>query len=139
MMDLTKGFTIRSPALFIPWEATDADLTAIFKKYPLKHVTRGYFTIECEPFAGLYCALGFHLHEFKVLTELEFFRESYPDQKKSYDEFQSHLETAFGPPTHTEQGSEGFSTHVWTVPGARIVHRIFDRFGPEEHVRIVQA
>ena len=29
-----------------------------------------------------------------------------------------------------------FPTHEWLVPGARIVHLVQDRFGPEEHMRI---
>jgi len=137
MTDLTKGFALNSPALFVPWDVTDQGLTTLFAGLSIKRVTRGYYVIECEPFAGLLCSLGFHLHG--TLDELEFFRSSYIDQRKSYEEFQSHLETAFGDPTHTGSGSEGFPSHTWLMPGARIIHHVIDRFGPEEHVRIIRA
>ena len=91
-----KGFTNFSPALFVPWEITDSRLTNLFDGLPLKHITKGHYVLDCEPFAGLQCSLGFHLHSAKVLTELGFFRNNYSNQKKSYDEFQSHLEIAFG-------------------------------------------
>jgi hypothetical protein len=42
----------------------------------------------------------------------------------------------FGAPTTKKDGSEGFSSFEWKLPGARIVHYVFDRFGPEEHMRI---
>jgi hypothetical protein len=103
MRSLINGFTLFSPERFVPWEITEVQLTAIFDGLPLKHITTGYFVLDCEPFAGLQCSLGFHLHSAKVLTELEFFRNNYSNQKKSYDEFQLHLETAFGQPTHTEK------------------------------------
>jgi hypothetical protein len=138
MRSLINGFTLFSPERFVPWEITEVQLTAIFDGLPLKHITTGYFVLDCEPFAGLQCSLGFHLHSAKVLTELEFFRNNYSNQKKSYDEFQLHLETAFGQPTHTGKGSDGFPSHIWLVHGARIEHHVIDRFGPEEHVRIIQ-
>jgi hypothetical protein len=67
---------------------------------------------------------------------LEFFRTSYADQAGSYQEFQRHLEQTFGQPTSTTPGSEGFPSHTWRLPGAEVVHFVYDRFGPEEHVRI---
>jgi len=101
-------------------------------------VTRGYFTISCVSLGGLHHELGFHflprggdhLHEF------EFFRRSYPDQVASYREFQKHFEHAFGPPTRSTPGTEGYSRHEWEAPGARIIHFVQDRFGLEEHMRI---
>lgn len=82
--------------------------------------------------------LGFHFKPRKdgTLHELEFFRRSYQDQEKSYNEFQHHFETAFGPPTETKPGPEGFPSHTWRLRGATIKHYVFDRFGPEEHMRI---
>jgi len=43
---------------------------------------------------------------------------------------------SFGPPTETTPGSEGLPNHRWVFPGFEIVHVVYDRFGPEEHMRI---
>jgi len=56
----------------------------------------------------------------------------------NYQDFQQHFENVFGKPSKTENGREGFPSHEWLVPGARIVHYVFDRFGPEEHMRITK-
>lgn len=82
--------------------------------------------------------LGFHFEPRSgdTLYELEFFRRSYPDQKKSYQEFQNHFEAVFRKPTFTQPGSEGFDSCAWNLEGIEIVHYVFDRFGPEEYMRI---
>ncbi len=74
-----------------------------------------------------------------VLTELEFFRHSYEDQARSYNEFERHFETAFGKPHKSSPGSEGFESHEWRIGRNQIIHHIFDPFGPEEHMRIKHA
>jgi len=135
-MNLEKGFQLTDPNKFVPWRITALELEGLFDRKALKKVTKGYYTIDCEPLPGLFCVLGFHLRQFNVLTELEFFRRDYSNQKKSYEEFQERFEAVFGKPSKTAGGSEGYPTHEWDVPGAVIFHYIFDRFGPEEHMRI---
>jgi hypothetical protein len=137
-MDLSSGFQIESPELFIPWKISETQLQGIFVNQPLRHITQGYFTAPCASLGGLSHELGFHFRPRGkgVLIELEFFRTSYADQAASYQEFQRHLEVTFGPPTITTTGSHSFPSHTWRLPGADVVHFIFDRFGPEEHVRI---
>ncbi len=73
------------------------------------------------------------------LKELEFFRKAYPDLKKSFDEFQLFIEKAFGQPTLSEKGGEGFQHYEWKFKGIRIYHYVLDRFGPEEHMKIIKA
>jgi hypothetical protein len=80
--------------------------------------------------------LGLHCRDQGHLSELEFFRTAYPDQRASYDDFQRHFEQAFGPPSSTEPADCGFLTHTWQLQGAIIVHYVFDRFGLEEYMRI---
>ena len=140
MMDLTKGFQITTPPKFIPWRITNFELEDLFDGFALKKVKRGYYALKCEPLPGLHCFLGFHLHEYDVLTEFEFFAEhrTEADITASYAEFQRHFESTFGPPTKTEKGSEGFLSHEWLIPGARIIHLVKERFGPEERMRIVK-
>lgn len=138
-MDLTTGFALKTPALFVPWEVSEPELKKFFAGHLLKRVTHGYYVTDCEPFAGLRCSLGFHLHGTPTLNELEFFKRDFPDMRKSYDDFQFHLEATFGKPTNTKNGPVGFLSHTWLVPGARIIHHVIERFTPEEHVRITPA
>lgn len=137
-MDISSGFQIEQPALFIPWKVSETDLQKICDGQLLRHVTHGYFTTHCTSLGGLSHELGFHFHPRGggVLIELEFFRTSYADQAASYQEFQQHLEQTFGQPTTTTPGSDGFPSHTWQLTGAEVVHFVYDRFGPEEHVRI---
>ena len=137
-VDISGGFQIELPVIFVPWEISESSLQAIFAEHPLRHVTHGYFTTQCVSPGGLTHELGFHFHprDGGILTELEFFRKSYTDLSTSYQEFQRHLETVFGPATLTVAGSEGFPSQTWRLPSANIVHFVQERFGPEEHVRI---
>jgi len=100
----------------------------------LRRVRRGYYCLSCTSLGGLRHELGCHFD--RGLQELEFFRKAYPDQRASFNEFQHHFESAFGPPTETTPGSEGLPNHRWVFPGFEIVHVVYDRFGPEEHMRI---
>ena len=82
--------------------------------------------------------LGFHFEPRSgdFLYELEFFRRSYSEQKKSYQEFQDHFEAVFGKPNFTQSGYGGFDSCTWNLQDVEIAHYVFDRFGPEEHMRI---
>lgn len=141
MTDLTKGLQLTTPPKFVPWRIRDLELEDLFDGFALKKVKRGYYTLKCEPLPGLHCSLGFHLHEFDVLTEFEFFVlwKDENEIKESYAAFQNSFEKAFGPPTKTSTGSEGFPSHEWTVPGARIIHLVRERHGPEELMRITRT
>ena len=136
-MDIDLGFQIDIPNVFIPWGINELELKKLLFSV-LRHVTTGYYTITCESLGDMKHELGFHFEPRKngELNELEFFRRSYDDQWVSYNEFQNHFEAAFGKPTHTKEGNEGFQSHQWKINKITIVHYVFDRFGPEEHMRI---
>ena len=140
-MQINEGFKIDRPDAFVPWDTTALELVALLGQHGLRQVTEGYYTLTCETLGGLRHELGFHFAPLPDgrLSELEFFRRSYADQAASYQEFQEYFERAFGKPTHTTPGEEGFPYHEWRVRGATIVHYVFDRFGPEEHMRIRRA
>ncbi len=70
------------------------------------------------------------------LIKLEFFRKGPRDIKKSFDEFQSVFETAFGKPNRSENSTSAEPSHEWRFRGIKIHHFILDRFGPEEHLAI---
>jgi hypothetical protein len=139
-MDLANGFQLKTPPKFVPWRIRDLELEDLFDGFALKKVKRGYYTLKCEPISGLHCFLGFHLHEFDVLTELEFFVLLTDEAKikQSYEMFQRHFEAEFGKPSKTTSGTEGFPSHEWLVLGARIIHLVRERHGPEELLRITK-
>ncbi|MEL6446001.1 MAG: hypothetical protein AAF089_00800 [Bacteroidota bacterium] len=136
-MDISEGFQIEEPDVFVPWSASESELSDLLGSH-LRHVTDGYYTLSCRSLSGMAHELGFHFKPRRngKLNELEFFRRSYADQASSYEQFQRHFEQAFGSPDRTEAGTEGFASHEWRCPGAVIRHYVFDRFGPEEHMRI---
>jgi hypothetical protein len=135
-MDLRAAFPIEDPPVSVPWGATEEQLVQLLASASPRRVTRGYVTLPVQVLGGLNCMLGFHFRDSGRLSELEFFRTAYPDQQASFDEFQRYFEQALGPPSRTEAGDQGFPLHEWRLPGARVVHYVFDRFGPEEHMRI---
>lgn len=137
-MEISKGFQIDNPKTFVPWNIDENKLIELFNDQKLKHVTTGYYTTSCDSLNGLTCMLGFHFEPRMngKLKELEFFRLYYSDQKKSFNEFQRYFVGGFGNPTKTSKGSEGFNNYEWILNDIVIVHFIFDRFGPEEHMRI---
>ena len=138
-MDIQKGFQLTKPSVLVPWAIDSSKLKTLFEKHaPLKEVTAGYYTIPAEPLPGLNCLVGFHLHETGKLNLLEFFRSDYSDQKASFEDFQRHFETAFGKPSSTVAGTEGFANHIWNLAAVTISHYVFDRFGPEEHMEITK-
>jgi hypothetical protein len=135
-VDLSAGFQLIEPNVFVPWQITQIGLRELLGP-ALRHVTTGYYTVACITAVGAHC-LGFHFdpRDGDTLSELEFFRKSAGNLRDSFESFQGGLEQAFGAPTSVRPGGEGFPSIEWVVPGAVIVHHVFDRFGPEEHVRI---
>ena len=137
-MEIREAFTIEAPSVSVPWGITEAELKALIPG--LRHVTRAYHTLPVTVLGGLRCMLGFHFRSSSGgLSELEFFRTAYPDQRASFEEFQRHFERAFGPPSSSEPGDHGLPSCEWRLPGVSIVHYVLDRFGPEEHMRIRRA
>ena len=137
-MDIDKGFQIDRPNIFVPWDIDEKTLKDLFKGQELKHVTTGYYTINCTSLDSLNCMIGFHFDPRSNgrLNELEFFRMNYDNQQKSFDEFQNAFTNSFGQPSSTTKGNEGFNNYEWRLNNVQIVHYVFDRFGPEEHMRI---
>jgi hypothetical protein len=137
-MDLSKGFQIEEPHVFVPWETPETQFLDGFEGLHLRLVTDGYFTTHCTSLEGLSHELGFHFRPRKNgrLVELEFFSSSYSNLAESYQEFQRHLEATFGQPTITVPGSEGYLSHIWRSQGAEVVHYVMEHFGPAEYIRI---
>jgi hypothetical protein len=139
-MDLRRGFTLDDPPITIPWNITAARLIELGGPAGLEEVTRGYYVAACKALGGLDLKIGFHFDpgERGKLREIELFPRFAMPIADSYPKFQAHLEKTFGPPTKSRPGDEGFACHTWKKRGAEIRHFVFDRFGPEEHVRITK-
>ena len=136
-MDLSKGFQIEEPNVFVPWDTPLSQFQNGFHGLHLRLVTHGYFTTHCISLKGLSLELGFHFYPRNngTLVEFEFFLSSL-DLAASYQRFQHHLESTFGKPTITVPGSEGYPSHTWRFPNAEIIHLVQEHFGPAEYVRI---
>jgi len=137
-LNIEEGFQINTPDIFVPWTISKRELKKLLGGHGLRHITMGYFSISCVSLGEMNHELGFHFDPptSNRLSELEFFQRAYPNQKKSYDTFQSHFEKEFGNPTKVHPGTEGFDTCIWRIGSIEIVHSVYDRFGPEEHMRI---
>lgn len=135
-MDLRRGFHLETPDVFVPWDISEVELQELVPT--VRKVTSGYFTVGCVSLGGLEHMLGFHFEPRRIgrLVELEFFRSSYPDVRASFEEFQRHLESAFGPPERSGSADAGFRWYEWRPEGSTVRHWVFDRFGLEEHVQI---
>ena len=55
-MDIDKGFQIDRPNIFVPWDIDEKTLKDLFKGHELKHVTTGYYTINCTGAFQFYAA-----------------------------------------------------------------------------------
>jgi hypothetical protein len=132
-MDLASGFRLEDPPVMLRFGMSEGELQRLVGER-LRRVTNRYYCLSCTSLGGLPHELGCHFK--RGLKELEFFRRAYPDQVASFNEFQRQFESEFGPPTETTPGSEGLPNHRWVFPGFEIIHVVYDRFGPEEHMRI---
>ena len=139
-MNISLGLKITDPDLFIPWNINTKQLKTVFEGHDIKYVTDTYYTIGCEMFNSLNCILGFHFQHttFDRILEFEFFRTNYSEQEKSFDEFQFYFVQEFGPPTNIKKGNEGFNNYEWLLDDIKIIHLVYNRFGSEEHMRIIK-
>jgi hypothetical protein len=136
-MNVSEGFQIEIPNTFVRWGISESELIVTLSAAQPRHVTAGYYTIECVSLGGLRHKLGFHF-EPRVngrLVELEFFRNenNYPGLASSFKEFQEHLEATFGTPTSKDASMSMFT---WSWRNTALKHFIQERFGPEEYVRL---
>lgn len=145
---MNRGLTrLEEPGLAIPWGILPHQLRRLFRESGhearLRFVTEGYFTLPCRALGGLETQLGLHFHprsEKGRLAELEFFDNGQRDLSASYALYQQHLERVFGRPWRSRPGlfAPDLKTHDWLRRGLWVSHRVVERFGPEEHVRVTR-
>lgn len=149
---LSEGFQVEDPLIFVPWGITPVELKCLLTAKNaggLLKRTGDDYTLACIALNGLKVRLGLRFRnrrEFLGLTlregrlrELHLFQDAAHDLRQSYDLFQQHLEQVFGKPTTIEDGSHDKSlpSRSWQIGSVRVDHSVFERFVPEEHVRIV--
>ena len=137
-MNIQSGFQIDTPNIFVPWNINAGQLETLFKDHKLNHVTTGYFTISCESLNGLQCNIGFHLTPANegLLKEFEFYFETGEKPEETFKQFQFHFEREFGKPVKEINRYQGYPDFEWILGDVQIIHKVIDRFGPEEHMRI---
>lgn len=58
-MDLSKGFQIEEPCVFVPWDTSEGQFLTGFQGLRLRRVTHGYFTTRCTSLGGVASFFGF--------------------------------------------------------------------------------
>ena len=133
---LSAGFALEDPPVALMWGASPEECRGALGRRVCEVSPRYLVVSSAISLAGLTCEIGLHFDARDRLRELEFFRTSQEDPRASYHGFQRHFEAAFGTPTTTVPGPDGFADHHWLLGPVEIEHRVFDRFGPEEHMRV---
>jgi hypothetical protein len=134
-MDISKGFQIEEPTVFVPWDTTEAQFQQTFDRLHLRHMRHNFYTTRCTSLSGLLVDVMFVFYP-QWLGQLRFSITFRPNLENSYDVFQRDLEETFGPPTLTTPGSEGYLDQTWVFHGAEIRHYVSEHFGPAEYVII---
>jgi hypothetical protein len=68
-MDLSKGFQIEQPHVFVPWDTPESQFQDGFEGLHLRLVSHAYFTTHCTSLEGLSHDLGFHFYPRKNISD----------------------------------------------------------------------
>src|SRR5260370_41785799 len=102
-MNVSEGFQIEIPDTFIRWGISESELIVALSAAHPRHVTAGFYTIECVSLGGLRHKLGFHFEPLAnvCLVSLDFFRneKKVPRLVTAFKEFQEHFESTLETPT----------------------------------------
>lgn len=142
-MNISQGFEIEQPRVFIPWGISEKVLIRLVNAPRLRYVTKGQFSLSCISLGGLNHELNFH---FKPrvdgnLKELEFYLKSARSLTQSFKRLQSHFEAFFGSPTIADHVRQSFPeySYTWNLKGVRIEHHVRERLSDADVVRIIKV
>jgi hypothetical protein len=142
-MNISKGFQIKQPNVFVPWRVNENVLTELFSGYNLRKVSNGHYTLSCVSLNGLHHELGFHFHPRAngVLMEMEFYLKSPRSLTQSFKMLQRHFEAAFGAPTAARCVRRSYpeNSYTWESKGARIEHAVRERIWDADKVRVIKV
>ena len=145
-MNISQGFEIEQPKVFVPWGITEKALLGLVKSSSLRHVTKGHFSLSCISLGGLSHELSFHFmpRVDGKLKELELYLKGAQRQPlaltQSFKRLQRHVEAIFGPPTIVNPIRKSYQeySYTWNLKGVRIEHHIRKRIWDADVVRIIK-
>lgn len=138
---IEKGLIIENPKIVLPWNLQKKELFDKFKD--INTVNENYYSIKIV-LAGINfvnCA-GLHFEKEK-LTQIDLFDDTNSCTEtavgKIFDSNQSVLENLLGKPTRNkllEKLKEVYKQYKWQFGHITIIHKLWDRFGIEEVLKI---
>ena len=144
-MNISQGFEIEQPKVFIPWEISEKVLIGLVNSPSFRRVTKGQFSLSCVSLGGLSHELSFHLMP-RVdgrLKELELYLKNARSLAGSFKKLQRHVEAVFGPPTIANRIRRIYPecSYTWNLKGVRIEHHISltRRYWDADVVRIIKV
>ena len=140
-LTLQEGFQIEDPPIFVKWGITEAELVKTVGAAALQRVAERYYTMSCTSLGGLRLKVSFQIEPTTAgnLVAFVFYRQEHRDLDESFDDFQSHLVGTFGEPSWEGESWIGLPAFRWQFGSIEIIHFAMDRFGPEEHVAILNG
>jgi len=153
---ITKGLKIDTPDIFIPWLISPSDLERLFSNanapLALENKTEffdPFYVAQTRLFVSIDCQMYFTFNYKKLFTsklnKISLSRNSEYWQNhtldESYNDFQHHLELAFGKPHKTWKCTEhGFTYeqdfYEWRFSNVIISHRVYEHHRFFEDVEI---
>lgn len=142
LKEIDNGLIIEEPKIILPWSLQKKDFFDKFKDintvnenyYSIKIVLAGIFFVNC---AGLH-------FEKERLSEIDLFnneeRWSELEISNVFSNHQLLLENFFGEPSRNkllEKFKEVNKEYKWKFKHVTIIHKLWDRFGMEEILKIL--
>lgn len=141
LKEIDNGLIIEEPKIVLPWSLQKKDFFDKFKF--IKTVNENYYTIKIV-LSGIFfinCA-GLHF-EKEMLSKIDLFNneKSWPESEigNVFDNHQLVLENFFGEPSRNkllEKFKEVNKEYKWKFGHITIIHKLWDRFGMEEELKI---
>lgn len=139
--EINNGLIIEKPKILLPWSLQKKD---VFDKFNcINIVNENYYTlgIVLSGISFINCA-GLHF-EKESLSRIDLFNsEKYWSESEINNIFSNHqlvLENFFGEPSRhqlLEKFKEVNKEYKWKFKYVTIIHKLWDRFGVEEELKI---
>ena len=142
-MNISQGFQIEQPKVFVPWQINEKLLVDLFSAYNLRKVTNGHYSLSCVSLGRLHHELGLHFHPRAngVLMEMEFYLKSPRSLTQSFKMLQRSFEATFGAPTIAKRVRRSYreNSYTWELKGVRIEHHLRERIWDADKVRVIKG
>jgi len=140
-MDITQGFKIDKPDIFVPWGISINEFHEILPEDwrnndNFRKVTKSYYCISGAALGLESTDIGFHFKR-NQLNQIELFDPNQKDMNEGFKIYQSSLIKEFGTPARTIEYDDLPPSNEWKFGKYRILHFAQERFGPETHLRFL--